>query len=258
MVEEVGAGGLGFKKGDRVLISCITSCGKCDSCKRGMYSHCPTAAAGSSATDRRDAGRVRAYPVRRHQPPPRARGRRRGRARDAERHPPHRLRVRRAERRGEARATPSRSWAPARSGSPRSSPRSSTRRPSSSWSTSTTTGSRSRSARRHAGREQRRRQGRREGDGAHRRAGVDVAIEAVGIPATFDVCQDIVAAGGHVANVGVHGKPVSLSSRSSGSTTSPSPRGSSTPNTTPMLLKNVVADGCSPGSSSRTSSRSTT
>lgn len=40
--------------------------------------------------------------------------------------------------------------------------------------------------------------------------GVDVAIEAVGIPATFDICQGILAAGGHLANVGVHGKPVSL------------------------------------------------
>jgi len=41
-------------------------------------------------------------------------------------------------------------------------------------------------------------------------AGVDVAVEAVGIPATFDVCQKIVAPGGRIANVGVHGKPVSL------------------------------------------------
>ncbi len=40
--------------------------------------------------------------------------------------------------------------------------------------------------------------------------GVDVAIEAVGIPETFDVCQAIVAAGGHIANIGVHGKPVQL------------------------------------------------
>jgi alcohol dehydrogenase len=40
--------------------------------------------------------------------------------------------------------------------------------------------------------------------------GVDVAIEAVGIPETFDVCQEIVRAGGHIANVGVHGKPVTL------------------------------------------------
>lgn len=41
-------------------------------------------------------------------------------------------------------------------------------------------------------------------------AGVDVAIEAVGIPATFDICQNIVAPGGRLANVGVHGKPVEL------------------------------------------------
>ena len=41
-------------------------------------------------------------------------------------------------------------------------------------------------------------------------AGVDVAIEAVGIPAAFDICQAIVAAGGRIANVGVHGKPVQL------------------------------------------------
>ena len=39
-------------------------------------------------------------------------------------------------------------------------------------------------------------------------AGVDVVIEAVGLPATFDICQAIVAAGGRIANVGVHGKPV--------------------------------------------------
>ena len=40
--------------------------------------------------------------------------------------------------------------------------------------------------------------------------GVDVAIEAVGIPATFELCQDIIAPGGHIANIGVHGKSVSL------------------------------------------------
>jgi alcohol dehydrogenase len=41
-------------------------------------------------------------------------------------------------------------------------------------------------------------------------AGVDVAIEAVGIPETFLICEAIVAAGGRIANVGVHGKPVEL------------------------------------------------
>ncbi|GAA3871018.1 zinc-dependent alcohol dehydrogenase family protein [Leifsonia kafniensis] len=41
-------------------------------------------------------------------------------------------------------------------------------------------------------------------------AGVDVAIEAVGIPQTFTMATEIVRPGGHVANVGVHGKPVEL------------------------------------------------
>ena len=40
--------------------------------------------------------------------------------------------------------------------------------------------------------------------------GADVAVEAVGIPATFELATELVRAGGHVANVGVHGKPASL------------------------------------------------
>ena len=40
--------------------------------------------------------------------------------------------------------------------------------------------------------------------------GVDTAIEAVGIPATFEMCQDIVAIGGIIANVGVHGAKADL------------------------------------------------
>jgi alcohol dehydrogenase len=43
-----------------------------------------------------------------------------------------------------------------------------------------------------------------------RKKGVDAAIEAVGIPATFELCQEIVAPGGHIANIGVHGKSVNL------------------------------------------------
>lgn len=42
IVEEVGAGVASFKPGDRVLISCITACGRCEYCRRGMYSHCTT------------------------------------------------------------------------------------------------------------------------------------------------------------------------------------------------------------------------
>ncbi len=40
--------------------------------------------------------------------------------------------------------------------------------------------------------------------------GVDVAVEAVGVPDTFELCAAIVRPGGHVANVGVHGHPVTL------------------------------------------------
>jgi alcohol dehydrogenase len=40
--------------------------------------------------------------------------------------------------------------------------------------------------------------------------GVDTAIEAVGVPATFELCQQIIAPGGTIANIGVHGTKVDL------------------------------------------------
>jgi alcohol dehydrogenase len=40
VVDRVGAAVTAFKVGDRVVVSCISSCGKCDYCRRGMYSHC--------------------------------------------------------------------------------------------------------------------------------------------------------------------------------------------------------------------------
>jgi alcohol dehydrogenase len=42
IVDAVGPAVTAFKPGDRVLISCITACGKCDYCRRQMYSHCRT------------------------------------------------------------------------------------------------------------------------------------------------------------------------------------------------------------------------
>jgi alcohol dehydrogenase len=42
VVHEVGAGVTAFTPGDRVLISCISACGTCENCRRGMYSHCAT------------------------------------------------------------------------------------------------------------------------------------------------------------------------------------------------------------------------
>jgi alcohol dehydrogenase len=40
IVEKTGASVTQVKEGDHVLISCITACGKCDYCRKGMYSHC--------------------------------------------------------------------------------------------------------------------------------------------------------------------------------------------------------------------------
>jgi alcohol dehydrogenase len=40
IVHEVGAAVSAFRPGDHVLISCISACGKCEYCRRGMYSHC--------------------------------------------------------------------------------------------------------------------------------------------------------------------------------------------------------------------------
>lgn len=42
IVDKIGPGVTEFKPGDRVLISCISACSKCEYCRRGMYSHCVT------------------------------------------------------------------------------------------------------------------------------------------------------------------------------------------------------------------------
>lgn len=69
--------------------------------------------------------------------------------------------------------------------------------------------------------------------------GVDVAIEAVGVPATFDTCQKIVSAGGSIANVGVHGKPVELHIEELWIKNINISMGLVSTNTTPMLLKTL-------------------
>ncbi len=71
--------------------------------------------------------------------------------------------------------------------------------------------------------------------------GVDVAIEAIGIPASFDVCQAIVAAGGHIANIGVHGKPVQLNLDKLWSHNITLTTRLVDTVTTPMLLKTVMS-----------------
>lgn len=77
--------------------------------------------------------------------------------------------------------------------------------------------------------------------------GVDVAIEAVGVPATFDICQKIVSAGGNIANVGVHGKSVELHIEELWIKNINISMGLVSTNTTPMLLKTLGNAKVNPG-----------
>lgn len=76
--------------------------------------------------------------------------------------------------------------------------------------------------------------------------GVDVAIEAVGVPATFDICQNVVRPGGHIANVGVHGKSVDLKIQDLWIRNITLRTGLVNTNTTPMLLKVVLSNKIDP------------
>jgi alcohol dehydrogenase len=76
--------------------------------------------------------------------------------------------------------------------------------------------------------------------------GVDVAIEAVGIRPTFDVCQSIVRPGGHIANVGVHGKSVDLQIQKLWIQNITLTTGLVNTNTTPMLIKTVESEKLQP------------
>jgi len=42
VIEQTGAAVAALEPGDNVLISCISPCGKCEACRRGMYSDCST------------------------------------------------------------------------------------------------------------------------------------------------------------------------------------------------------------------------
>ncbi len=76
--------------------------------------------------------------------------------------------------------------------------------------------------------------------------GVDVAIEAVGIPATFELCTEIIAPGGHIANIGVHGKSVTLHLEKLWSSNITITTRLVDTVTTPLLLKTVQAKKIQP------------
>jgi alcohol dehydrogenase len=76
--------------------------------------------------------------------------------------------------------------------------------------------------------------------------GVDVSIEAVGLPETFEICEEILAPGGHLANIGVHGKPVEFHIQKMWSRNITLTTRLVDTVTTPMLLKNVTAGKLKP------------
>jgi alcohol dehydrogenase len=59
--------------------------------------------------------------------------------------------------------------------------------------------------------------------------GADSVIEAVGTPTTFELCEELVAPGGVIANIGVHGKKRTCIWKRCGRTISPSARAWSIP-----------------------------
>ncbi|HEY5043024.1 MAG TPA: zinc-binding dehydrogenase [Verrucomicrobiae bacterium] len=76
--------------------------------------------------------------------------------------------------------------------------------------------------------------------------GVDVAIEAVGIAPTFEMCQHIVGPGGHIANIGVHGASVTLRLEKLWSHNITITTRLVDAVTTPLLLKTVMAGKLKP------------
>jgi alcohol dehydrogenase len=76
--------------------------------------------------------------------------------------------------------------------------------------------------------------------------GVETAIEAVGIPQTFELCTEIIAPGGKVANIGVHGKSAMLHLESLWAKNITITTRLVDTVTTPMLLKTVQSQKLQP------------
>ncbi|WP_137860611.1 zinc-dependent alcohol dehydrogenase family protein [Variovorax sp. 3P27G3] len=210
VIETVGGGVTAFRAGDHVLISCISSCGKCEYCRRGMYSHCATGGwILGNTIDGTQAEYVRIphadtslYPI-----PPGA---------DEEAlvmlsdilptgfecgvlngkvAPGSTVAIVGAGPIGLATLLTARFYSPSQiilidldDGRLEVA-----RRFGATHTINSTDGQAAQAVLALTG-------GR----------GVDVSIEAVGIPATFVLCQDIVAPGGTIANIGVHGHPAEL------------------------------------------------
>jgi len=245
-IEEVGAAVRRHRKGDFVLVSCITSCGLCDFCKRGMPSHCsdggwvlghridgtqaeyvriPHAETSLHALPK-DADEVACVMLSDIFPTGFECGVRNGQVK-----PGDSVAIVGAGPIGLAALLTAQLYSP------------------SSIVMVDPDANRLEFARRLGATE-----GIREkGDAAVARildftggAGVDVAIEAVGVPGSFDVCQAVVAPGGRIANVGVHGRSVELHLEKLWSHNVTLTTGLVDTTSTPMLLRMLVGGRLSP------------
>ncbi len=68
VIEETGSSVMSFRKGDRVLISCVTACAKCEPCRRQMFYHCATWWLDPRQHHRWDAGGICPHSPRRYEP----------------------------------------------------------------------------------------------------------------------------------------------------------------------------------------------
>ena len=210
IVRETGAGVTAFAPGDRVLVSCITSCGRCDYCRKAMYSHCRAGGwmlghtidgtqadfvripQADSSLHRLPAGMDEDAAVMLSDIFPTALecGVLNGRIQ-----PGDQVAIVGAGPIGLAAVLTAQFFTPARIIVADQDPNRLrvARELGATDVVDVGTGRAEEAIRALSGGE-----------------GVDVAIEAVGVPETFDLCQSVVAPGGRVANVGVHGRPVTL------------------------------------------------
>jgi len=195
VIEEVGSSVSNFKKGDHVIISCVTSCGKCAYCKKGMYSHCENGGwILGYMIDGTQAEYVRIpyadnslYPIPAGSdeealvmlsdilPTGFECGVLNGQVK-----PGDTIAIVGAGPVGMAALLTSQFYTPAET----------------FGATHTINSAKENAIEKVMA--------------LTNNKGVDTAIEAVGIPPTFELCEEIISAGGHIANIGVHGKSVTL------------------------------------------------